>query len=325
MQIGMVGLGKMGGSMTRRLMKDGHEVVVFDVNEKAIKKSVSDGAKSSENLKDLVSKLDAPRAVWLMLPDGKITGDTIMEVAELMDEDDIIIDGGNSNFNDDIERGKKLKSKGIRFLDVGTSGGVFGEERGYCLMVGGDKSAFDEVEPILKTIAPGKGNIEETRGRENLDSTADEGYLYCGKTGAGHYVKMVHNGIEYGLMQAYAEGFDLFSTANSEDLPEDKQYDLDLPDIAEVWRRGSVIASWLLDLTSAALAENPDLSDFSGVVNDSGEGRWTINAAIDQAVPVNVLSAALYARFRSRQKHTFGEKTLSAMRNQFGGHEEPDK
>ncbi len=320
----MVGLGKMGGSMALRLMKQKHDVVVFDLDSKKVKELESEGAKGADDLGDFVKKLEKPRAIWLMLPAGKITEDTMMKIAEDLDEDDIIIDGGNSKFKDDIRRAALLKEKGIRFLDAGTSGGVYGEDRGYCLMVGGDESAFKQVEPVFKTLAPGTGDIEESKGREKLNSTAADGYLYCGKAGAGHYVKMVHNGIEYGLMQAYAEGFDIFKTANLDTLPEEQRFDLNLADIAELWRRGSVVSSWLLDLTALALAESKDLSEFSGVVNDSGEGRWTIETAIEQAVPANVLSAALYSRFRSRQESTFGDKVLSAMRNRFGGHVEPE-
>lgn len=324
MQIGMVGLGKMGGNMARRLLQDDHEVVVFDLDKDAVKSLEDEGAIGAGDLSEFVDKLTIPRTVWLMLPSGKITENTMMEIADLLEKDDIIIDGGNSKFKDDIQHSEVLDAKGVRFLDAGTSGGVWGMERGYCLMIGGDRSAYEYAEPVFKTLAPGKGEIEESTGREDFDSTAADGYLYCGKAGAGHYVKMVHNGIEYGLMQAYAEGFDLFKNANLESLPEEQRYDLNLADIAELWRRGSVVSSWLLDLTALALAESPELSEFSGVVNDSGEGRWTIEAAIEQAVPVDVLSAALFARFRSRQDHTFGEKLLSAMRNQFGGHVEPE-
>lgn len=319
----MVGLGKMGGNMAERLMNFGHDVVVYDVNSDAVKSYAEKGATGAKDLEDLVGKLDAPRAVWLMLPAGNITQNTMMEISQLLDKDDIIIDGGNSNFKDDIRRADVLKERGVRFLDAGTSGGVWGVERGYCLMIGGDESAFKQTEPIFKTLAPGKGDIPETIGREDTDSTAVDGYLYCGKAGAGHYVKMVHNGIEYGLMQAYAEGFDIFKSAASEGLAEERRYDLNLADIAELWRRGSVVSSWLLDLTALALAEDHNLSEYSGFVQDSGEGRWTIEAAIDQAVPADVLAAALFTRFRSRQDHTFGEKVLSAMRQKFGGHIEP--
>lgn len=323
MQIGMIGLGKMGGNMARRLMKFGHDVVVYDVNAEVVKGLASEGASGAVDLGDFVSKLETPRVVWLMLPAGKITENTMIEIAGRLDEADIVIDGGNSNFNDDIRRSELLREKGVRFLDAGTSGGVWGTERGYCLMIGGDKSAFLHTESIFKTLAPGKGEIEESKGREDFNSTAAEGYLYCGKAGSGRFVKMVHNGIEYGLMQAYAEGFEIFESANSGDLPEERRFDLNLADIAELWRRGSVVSSWLLDLTALALAENPDLSDYSGFVQDSGEGRWTIEAAIEQAVPVDVLATALFKRFRSREDHTFSEKVLSAMRYKFGGHLEP--
>lgn len=319
----MVGLGRMGGNMVRRLMKFGHELVVFDVNPETVKSFAADGAIGANDLRDLISKLDAPRAVWLMLPAGKITESTMLEIAENLDAGDIIIDGGNSNFKDDIRRANLLKERGIHFLDAGTSGGVWGAERGYCLMVGGDEAAFKQTEPIFKSLAPGRGEIAETAGRENITSTAAEGYLYCGKAGAGHFVKMVHNGIEYGMMQAFAEGFDIFQTANKDNLPEERRYDLNLADIAELWRRGSVVSSWLLDLTALALAENHDLSGYSGFVQDSGEGRWTVEAALEQAVPAEVLTSALYTRFRSRQEHTFAEKVLSAMREKFGGHLEP--
>lgn len=323
MQLGMVGLGRMGGNMVRRLMKFGHELVVYDVNPETVKSFAADGAIGANDLRDLIGKLDAPRAVWLMLPAGKITESTMLEIAENLDAGDVIIDGGNSNFKDDIRRANLLKERGIHFLDAGTSGGVWGAERGYCLMIGGDESAFKQTEPIFKSLAPGRGEIAETTGRENITSTAAEGYLYCGKAGAGHFVKMVHNGIEYGLMQAYAEGFDIFQTANKDNLPEERRYDLNLADIAELWRRGSVVSSWLLDLTALALAENHDLSRYSGFVQDSGEGRWTVEAAMEQAVPAEVLTSALYTRFRSRQEHTFAEKVLSAMREMFGGHLEP--
>ncbi|MBC7798509.1 MAG: decarboxylating 6-phosphogluconate dehydrogenase [Pyrinomonadaceae bacterium] len=323
MQLGMVGLGRMGGNMVRRLIKNEHDLVVFDVNAETVKSFEGEGATGANDLLDFVNKLEKPRAIWLMLPAGDITENTMFQIAETLDEGDIIIDGGNSNFKDDIRRASVLKDKGIRFLDAGTSGGVWGAERGYCLMIGGDESAFKQTEAIFKTLAPGKAGIEESRGRENITSTASEGYLYCGKAGAGHFVKMVHNGIEYGLMQAFAEGFDIFKTANLETLPEERRFDLNMADIAELWRRGSVVSSWLLDLTAISLAENPDLSDYSGFVQDSGEGRWTIEAAIEQAVPADVLAASLFTRFRSRQEHTFAEKLLSAMRKQFGGHLEP--
>ena len=325
MQLGMIGLGRMGGNMVRRLMQHGHECVVYDLNPENVKTLVGEGAKGANDLAEFIGKLNKPRAVWLMVPAGDATEVTVNNVAALLERDDIIIDGGNSNFKDDARRAKLLKEKGIRYLDAGTSGGVWGAERGYCLMIGGDESAFKQTEPIFKTLAPGRGEVEESKGRENSTSTAAEGYLYCGESGAGHFVKMVHNGIEYGLMQAYAEGFDIFKNANKETLPENERYDLPLADIAELWRRGSVVASWLLDLSAIALAEDVNLSEFTGFVQDSGEGRWTVQAAMDEDVPAEVLTAALYVRFRSRQEHTFAEKMLSAMRKQFGGHVEPKK
>jgi 6-phosphogluconate dehydrogenase len=323
MQLGMVGLGRMGGNMVRRLMRDGHKCVVFDRTAQTVDAFANEGATGSTSLADLIAKLDAPRAVWVMVPAGDATEKTVLELAKHMQPGDVIIDGGNSYFKDDVRRAKMLEPNGIHYLDVGTSGGVWGLERGYCMMIGGKKEAFDRLEPIFKTLAPGIGEIPRTPGRENMKSTAEQGYLYCGNSGAGHFVKMVHNGIEYGLMQAYAEGFDIFKNATSSEIPEDHRYDLNLADIAEVWRRGSVVASWLLDLTAIALAKSPTLTEYSGFVQDSGEGRWTIMAALEAAVPADVLSAALYTRFRSRQEHTFAEKMLSAMRQQFGGHVEP--
>ena len=323
MQLGMVGLGKMGANMTRRLMRGGHQVVVSDLSPGAVKSLAGEGALGSTSLQDLVSKLKAPRAVWIMVPAGDPTEQTVQSLAQYLKSGDTIIDGGNSYFKDDVRRSKGLKEKGIRYVDVGTSGGVWGLERGYCMMIGGPKEAVQQLDPIFKTLAPGIGNIPRTPGREKLGGTAEEGYIHSGPSGAGHFVKMVHNGIEYGLMQAYAVGFDIFKNATSKELPEDLRYDLNLPDIAEVWRRGSVVSSWLLDLTAMALTENPTLSEYSGFVQDSGEGRWTIQAAVDEAVPVDVLSAALFVRFRSRQEHTFAEKMLSAMRQKFGGHVEP--
>jgi 6-phosphogluconate dehydrogenase len=322
MQLGMVGLGRMGANMTRRLMRGGHQLVVSDLSADAVKQLTSDGATGSVSLDDLVSKLTPPRAVWIMVPSGGPTEQTVQKLASRMQSGDAIIDGGNSYFKDDVRRSRDLKGKGIHYIDVGTSGGVWGLERGYCMMIGGPKEAVQRLDPIFKTLAPGRGDIARTPGRDELGGTAEDGYLHCGPSGAGHFVKMVHNGIEYGLMQAYAEGFDIFRNATSKDLPEDMRYDLNLPDIAEVWRRGSVVASWLLDLTAIALAENPTLSNYEGFVQDSGEGRWTIQAAIEEAVPADVLTAALYVRFRSRQQHTFAEKMLSAMRQQFGGHVE---
>jgi 6-phosphogluconate dehydrogenase len=320
MQLGMVGLGRMGGNMVRRLMHGGHECVVSDLSADNVNKLAGEGAKGSASLDDFVSKLQKPRAAWVMVPAGDATEKTVDALAQKFEKGDIIIDGGNSYFKDDIRRAQKLKDRGIHYMDVGTSGGVWGIDRGYCMMIGGPKEAFDHLDPIFKTLAPGMGDIPRTPGREKLGGTAEQGYIYCGPSGSGHFVKMVHNGIEYGLMQAYAEGFDIFRNANSNELPEAQRYNLNLPDIAEVWRRGSVVSSWLLDLTAMALAENPTLSEYTGFVQDSGEGRWTVNAALEEAVPADVLTAALYTRFRSRQEHTFAEKMLSAMRQKFGGH-----
>ena len=325
MQLGMIGLGRMGGNIVRRLMLAGHSCVVYDRNADAVSGLAREGAAPSRDLADFVAQLEKPRAVWVMLPAGAITHGTIVELAGLLDRGDILIDGGNSFFQDDVRHAEMLNGKGIRYLDVGTSGGVWGLERGYCMMIGGDKDAVEHLDPIFGALAPGIGSIERTPGREGRNPRAEQGYLYCGPAGAGHFVKMVHNGIEYGLMQAYAEGFDILRNVNSAAVPENRRYQLELADIAEVWRRGSVVSSWLLDLTAIALAEDSDLSEFTGHVDDSGEGRWTIQAAIEQAVPAEVLSAALYTRFRSRQDHTFAEKILSAMRKQFGGHQEPPK
>jgi 6-phosphogluconate dehydrogenase len=306
-------------------MHGGHQLVVSDLSAENVKNIASEGAIASASLDDFVSKLKPPRAAWLMVPAGGPTEQTVQALSQRFQKGDIIIDGGNSYFKDDIRRSRQLRDKGIHYVDVGTSGGVWGIDRGYCMMIGGPKEAFQYLDPIFKTLAPGRGNIPRTPGRERLPGTAEEGYIYCGPSGAGHFVKMVHNGIEYGLMQAYAEGFDIFVNAQSKELPEDQRYNLNVADIAEVWRRGSVVSSWLLDLTAMALAENPTLSEYTGFVQDSGEGRWTIQAAIDEAVPAEVLSAALYTRFRSRQQHTFAEKLLSAMRQKFGGHVEPKK
>ncbi|RPH69934.1 MAG: decarboxylating 6-phosphogluconate dehydrogenase [Myxococcaceae bacterium] len=322
MQIGMIGLGRMGGNMVRRLMKSGHACVVYDPRADVVTGFGKEGATPAKSLEELVSKLQKPRAVWIMVPAGEPTESTVQSLAKLLEAGDTIIDGGNSFFKDDVRRSKEVGKKGIQYVDAGTSGGVWGVERGYCLMVGGPKEAVSRVEPVLRTLAPGRGDIPATPGRDGK-STAELGYLHCGPSGSGHFVKMVHNGIEYGLMQAYAEGFDIFKNATSTELPEDYRYDLNLADIAELWRRGSVVSSWLLDLTSISLAEDPKLEAYEGYVQDSGEGRWTIQAAIDEAVPAEVLSAALYTRFRSRQQHTFAEKLLSAMRKQFGGHVEP--
>jgi 6-phosphogluconate dehydrogenase len=327
MQLGMVGLGRMGANMTRRLLRGGHTLVVSDRTPEVVKGMAGEGAVASSSLEDLVSKLTPPRAAWVMVPSGDATETTVQALLSKMQPGDTIIDGGNSYFKDDIRRSKLCAAKGIHYVDVGTSGGVWGLERGYCMMIGGPKEAVQRLDPIFKTLAPGRGDIPRTPGREKTKGkdagTAEEGYIHCGPSGSGHFVKMVHNGIEYGMMQAYAEGFDIFKNATSKELPEDIRYDLNLPDIAEVWRRGSVVSSWLLDLTAMALLENPTLSEYSGFVQDSGEGRWTIQAALEEAVPAEVLTAALYTRFRSRQEHTFAEKMLSAMRQKFGGHVEP--
>ncbi|HEX3821507.1 MAG TPA: decarboxylating 6-phosphogluconate dehydrogenase [Candidatus Sulfotelmatobacter sp.] len=322
MQLGMVGLGRMGANMTRRLMRNGHSLVVSDLSPDAVKGLAGEGATGSSSLDDLISKLTPPRAVWIMVPAGAATEATVQKLSSKMQAGDAIIDGGNSYFKDDVRRAKELEPKSIHYIDVGTSGGVWGIDRGYCMMIGGPDEAVKRLDPIFKTLAPGRGDIPRTPGFDKRGGTAEEGYIHCGPSGAGHFVKMVHNGIEYGIMQAYAEGFDIFKNATSKDLPEDIRYDLNLPDIAEVWRRGSVVSSWLLDLTAMALTENPTLSEYEGYVNDSGEGRWTIQAAVEEAVPADVLTAALYVRFRSRQQHTFAEKMLSAMRQKFGGHVE---
>jgi 6-phosphogluconate dehydrogenase len=320
MQLGMVGLGKMGANMTRRLMRGGHQLVVSDLSADAVRQLAGEGAGASSSLEDLIAKLTPPRAIWIMVPAGSPTEATVQKLAQHLQPGDAIIDGGNSYFKDDVRRATELKPKGIHYIDVGTSGGVWGIDRGYCMMIGGPDEAVKRLDPIFKTLAPGKGDIPRTPGFDKRGGTAEEGYIHCGPSGSGHFVKMVHNGIEYGIMQAYAEGFDIFKNATSKDLPENIRYDLNLPDIAEVWRRGSVVSSWLLDLTAMALTENPTLSEYEGYVQDSGEGRWTIQAALEEAVPAEVLTAALYVRFRSRQTHTFAEKMLSAMRQKFGGH-----
>ncbi len=322
MQLGMIGLGRMGANMVRRLMRNGHQCVVFDLSADNVKALAGEGAAGSSSMEDFVKKLTKPRAAWVMVPSGAATENTVLKLASLMEPGDTIIDGGNSYFKDDVRRSKILKEKGVHYLDVGTSGGVWGLERGYCMMIGGSKESADRLDPIFKTLAPGIGDVPPSPGREGKQSTASDGYLYCGPSGAGHFVKMVHNGIEYGLMQAYAEGFDIMRNATSQEVPEDHRYSFDLADIAELWRRGSVVGSWLLDLTAMALAEDPDLKRYTGTVQDSGEGRWTILAAIEEAVPCDVLSASLFTRFRSRQDHTFAEKMLSGMRYKFGGHVE---
>jgi 6-phosphogluconate dehydrogenase len=323
MQIGVIGLGRMGGNISRRLIKNDHEVVVYDHDAKAVAALSRDGATGASGLDKLVQQLRPPRAVWVMLPAGKITEDVIGELAKLLAAGDIVLDGGNTFWRDDIRRAKMLKERSIHHVDVGTSGGIWGLDRGYCMMIGGDKAVVDRLDPIFAALAPGLGNVTRTPQRDGRDPRAEHGYIHAGPNGAGHFVKMVHNGIEYGLMQAYAEGFDILKNAGNKTLPEDGRFDLDLADIAEVWRRGSVISSWLLDLTASALAADAKLEGFEGVVEDSGEGRWTIMAAIEEAVPADVLSAALYTRFRSRQNHTFAEKILSAMRKGFGDHVEP--
>ena len=323
MQIGIIGLGRMGANIGRRLMAAGHKVVGFDRSPSAV--AALTGAGAAAGLADLVGKLAPPRTVWVMLPAGKITEATIEALSKLMESGDVIIDGGNTFWQDDVRRGKALGQRGIHYIDVGTSGGVWGIDRGYCMMIGGDKAVVDRLDPIFATLAPGIGDIPRTAGRDGRDPRIEQGYIHAGPVGAGHFVKMVHNGIEYGLMQAYAEGFDILKNANIEALPPQHRFDLDVADIAEVWRRGSVIPSWLLDLTASALARNDTLENYSGFVEDSGEGRWTVNAAIDEAVPAEVLTAALFARFRSRKEHTFAEKVLSAMRDGFGGHKEPQQ
>jgi 6-phosphogluconate dehydrogenase len=323
MQLGMIGLGRMGANLVRRLVRRGHDCVVFDQNPETVAGLVGQNVVGAANLADLVGKLGQPRHVWVMLPAGEITEATVAELGRLLAPGDTIIDGGNAFFQDDVRRAREMKAKGIHYLDCGTSGGVWGLERGYCLMIGGDKEAVERLDPIFAALSPGEGTIPRTPRRETRDPRVERGYLHCGPSGSGHFVKMVHNGIEYGLMQAYAEGFEILRKVSSEAVPEERRYDLDLADIAEVWRRGSVVSSWLLDLTSAALAEDPALAKYSGFVEDSGEGRWTINAAIEEAVPADVLSAALYARFRSRDREGTANKLLSAMRHAFGGHVEP--
>jgi 6-phosphogluconate dehydrogenase len=321
MQLGMIGLGRMGANMALRLLRGGHRVVGWDPGAGAVRALEAAGGSGAVSLDDLVAKLAPPRAVWIMVPAGAPTEETTLALGERLAPGDLVVDGGNTHFEDDVRRARLLAEKSIRHLDAGTSGGVFGLERGYCLMVGGDRDAFDRLEPVFRTLAPGIAAAPPAPGRARR-GTADEGYLHCGPHGAGHFVKMVHNGIEYGLMQAYAEGFDILRGAGGEGVREDLRYDLELAEIAELWRRGSVVTSWLLDLSAAALAQDPRLEGFTGAVEDSGEGRWTVNAAVAEAVPAPVLTAALYARFRSRLASTFGEKLLSAMRRQFGGHAE---
>jgi 6-phosphogluconate dehydrogenase len=335
MDLGMVGLGRMGANMARRLMRDGHRLVVFDVNPDAVSELAGEGAEGASSLEDLASKLNAPRSVWVMVPAGEITEKTITDVAAALDSGDAIVDGGNSYYRDDIRRAEMLRESGIDFVDCGTSGGVFGLERGYCLMIGGPDEAVQRLDSVFASLAPGVESAERTPGRSGDPGPAENGYLHCGPNGAGHFVKMVHNGIEYGVMAAYAEGLNILKNANAGKVqreadaetapleqPEYYQYDLDLPEVTEVWRRGSVIGSWLLDLTAASMQESADLSEFEGRVSDSGEGRWTSIAAIDEGVPAPVLTTALYERFASRGLDDFADKVLSAMRKQFGGHDE---
>ncbi|GAA1429510.1 decarboxylating 6-phosphogluconate dehydrogenase [Microlunatus lacustris] len=334
MQLGMIGLGRMGANIVRRLMRNGHECVVYDVSADSVAALEKEGATGAATLEEFVQKLEQPRVAWVMIPAG-ITGQTVEKLAPLLDEGDVIIDGGNSNYHDDVRRAKKLREQGIHYVDVGTSGGVFGLERGYCLMVGGDEEAVSLIDPILKTIAPGPGEIERTPGREGELGAEEQGYLHCGPSGAGHFVKMVHNGIEYGIMAAFAEGLNILHNADAGikagehsaeiaplEEPEYYQFDIDTGKVTELWRRGSVISSWLLDLTAAALHANPTLEGLAGRVSDSGEGRWTVKAAIDVGVPVPVLAASLFERFASRDEDKFANQVLSAMRQQFGGHNE---
>ncbi len=323
MQLGVIGLGRMGANIARRLMKAGHACVVWDRDDKAVEALAKDGATSAKDVADLIGKLEASRAVWVMLPSGPITEGMVDQLSGALSKGDTVIDGGNTFYRDDVRRGKALAEKGLSYVDVGTSGGVWGLERGYCMMIGGDKDVVDRLDPIFETLAPGVGTIPRTGKGDGETTRAERGWIHAGPVGSGHFVKMVHNGIEYGLMQAYAEGFDVLKGKAGPNIPEADRFDLNLPEISEVWRRGSVISSWLLDLTAQALASDANLTKFSGEVEDSGEGRWTIDAAIEEAVPVNVLTASLFARFRSREDHTFGEKMLSAMRFGFGGHVEP--
>jgi 6-phosphogluconate dehydrogenase len=325
MQIGVMGLGRMGANIARRLMRAGHSCAVYDQSPEPGRALAAEGATAAASLEALVQTLVSPRVVWVMLPAGEVTERAIAELAKLLAAGDTVIDGGNTFWKDDIRRARELAAKGLHYLDIGTSGGVWGLERGYCLMIGGEAAIVERLDPIFATLAPGKGDIPATATRRGRDPRAEQGYLHAGPNGAGHFVKMIHNGIEYGMMQAMAEGFDILKNANSPKLPADVRLSIDVADVAEVWRRGSVVTSWLLDLTAAALAEDPALAGYSGHVEDSGEGRWTVQAAIEEAVPAEVLTSALYTRFRSRQDHTFAEKVLSAMRKGFGGHVEPGK
>ncbi|MCS3468811.1 6-phosphogluconate dehydrogenase [Pseudomonas sp. JUb42] len=322
MQLGIIGLGRMGGNIARRLMLDGHTTVVYDRDEASRKTLAGEGSTAVNDLPGMVAALEKPRAIWVMLPAGAPTEDTIETLGQLLEAGDVIIDGGNTFYKDDVRRAKTLEQKGLHYVDVGTSGGVWGLERGFCMMIGGNASVVERLDPLFATLAPGIGDVPRTKDRNSTDDRAERGYIHAGPAGSGHFVKMIHNGIEYGMMQAFAEGFDILKQKNSENLPPEQRFDLNMADIAEVWRRGSVVSSWLLDLTADALATDPKLDAYSGAVADSGEGRWTIEAAMEQAVPVPVLSSALFARFRSRQQSTYGDKLLSAMRFGFGGHKE---
>ncbi len=324
MKMAMVGLGRMGANMARRLMHGGHAVVACDINRSSVDTLAAEGALAGYTLAEAVTKLQSPRVVWVMVPAGEPTEKVVAELGSLLASGDVIVDGGNSFYKDDVRRSRTLASKGIHYVDVGTSGGVWGFERGYCLMAGGPSQAFEVLTPLLRTLAPGRGDKPRTPGREKVEngSTAEEGFLHCGPVGAGHFAKMVHNGIEYGLMQAYAEGFDILKGAANADLPEGHRYSFDHAELSELWRRGSVVGSWLLDLTAMAMLESPSLDEYTGFVQDSGEGRWNVMAAVEEAVPADVLTSALYTRFRSRQEHTYAEKVLSAMRHKFGGHVE---
>ncbi len=325
MQLGMVGLGRMGANLVRRLVRQGHDCIVYDRDPSAMTALEKENVRGAHDLADLVRKLAPPRAVWIMLPAGKTTEETVTALRGLLEAGDTVIDGGNTFFQDDVRRAQEMRGSGVHYIDCGTSGGVWGLERGYCLMIGGPDEAVRRLDPIFAALAPGEGSIAATPRRETRDRRVGRGYMHCGPSGAGHFVKMVHNGIEYGMMQAFAEGFEILKKASSDHIPAERRYEFDLADIAEVWRRGSVVSSWLLDLTAAALAEDPALAKYSGHVEDSGESRWTINTAIEEAVPADVLSAALYARFRSRDRQGTANKLLSAMRNAFGGHVEPKK
>lgn len=322
MQLGMIGLGRMGANMVRRLLREDHSCVVYDLSPDLVEQLATEGAIAASSITDLVKKLEKPRIAWVMVPAGEETEKIITALSAVVEKGDIIVDGGNSYFKDDVRRSRELQARGIQYVDVGTSGGIWGLERGYCMMVGGPEEAVVHIDPILRCLSPGVGDVSRTPGRETRGGTAEMGYLHCGPSGAGHFVKMVHNGIEYGIMQAYAEGFDIFANADSSEVDPKYRYELDVADIAEVWRRGSVVGSWLLDLIAMALLDDPDLDSYTGIVQDSGEGRWTVQTAVEEAVPAEVLTTSLYARFRSRKDHTFAEKVLSAMRNKFGGHVE---